>query len=104
MGNPLKGILGSARKMGLDPMAMAANAVGQGNPMLGQLMKFATQYKGKSPNELKNLVVSEIQKAGGITQDQLDGMINMAKRYGVNDSQIKEATSLLEQHPDLLKK
>lgn len=43
MGNPLKGILGSARKMGLDPMAMVANAVGQGNPMLGQLMKFATQ-------------------------------------------------------------
>lgn len=29
MGNPLKGILGSARKMGLDPMAMVANAVGQ---------------------------------------------------------------------------
>ena len=71
--------------MGLDPMAMVANAVGQGNPMLGQLMKFATQYKGKSPNELKNLVVSEIQKAGGITQ-------------------VKEATSLIEQHPDLLKK
>ena len=100
----MRGILGSARKMGLDPMAMVANAVGQGNPMLGTLMRFATQYKGKSPNELKSLVVSEIQKAGGITQDQLDGMINMAKRYGVNDSQIKEATSLLEQHPDLLKK
>lgn len=104
MSNPLKGILNSARRMGINPLNIAAGVVSQSNPMMGQLMRFATQYRDKSPNELKQLIVSEIQKAGGITQDQLNGMISMAKQYGVNDSQIKEAMSLIEEHPDLIKK
>lgn len=81
MGNPLKGILGSARKMGLDPMAMVANAVGQGNPMLGQLMKFATQYKGKSPNELKNLVVMVYSDYYGYIPNDLTSYVNIAKAF-----------------------
>lgn len=104
MSNPLKGILNSAQRMGINPLNIAAGVVGQSNPMMGQLMRFATQYRGKSPNELKQLIVSEIQKAGGITQDQLNGMVSMAKQYGVNDAQIKEAMSLIEEHPDLIKK
>lgn len=104
MSNPLKGILNSAQRMGINPLNIAAGIVGQNNPMMGQLMRFATQYRGKSPNELKQLIVSEIQKAGGITQDQLNGMVSMAKQYGVNDAQIKEAMTLIEEHPDLIKK
>lgn len=102
--NPLMGILQGANKMGLDPMQMVARAVGQNNPMLGQLMQFATQHKGRNPNELKQLIVAEVQKAGGLSQDQLDGMISTAKKFGVSDAQIKEATALIDQHPDLLKK
>ena len=103
-GNPLSGLMGMTRQMGINPMVAIANIIGQGNPMLGQIAQFATQYQGKDANEMKQLVIEEIQKAGGISQQQLDGIVAAAHKFSVSDAQIRETTALIDQHPELLKK
>lgn len=72
-----------------NPLMQAMNNMMGNNPMM-QFMQFASQFQGKSPMEMQNIVQQKVLEMGGITQSQWNQFEQMAGQFGVQPQQLQQ--------------